>query len=205
MEKLKKILHVKRDSNPEVKCEPNWTSLRHWMISFIVCNFNVDVGPEVELIYPPDINFSASDLSAICFNSFPERQDSEFTGDAHFHFVVRNNSPDISLLSPNAPHGSSSLFFGNSVFRQEFDSVTKRSFTQKALVIISTHEFPSFFAEILRIITNSGLINDPTRLEAACSEITKWPPPTIGRRQLPFLGTLLNLEMYLLRIVSFRS
>lgn len=189
MEKLKQALHIDKQ-------DTKWTALRHWLVAFVVCNFNVDVGPEVELVYPPHTNFSPSDLSAICFNSFPERQDSEFSEDAHFHFVIRNGSPDISLHSPNAPYGSSSLLFGNSVFRQEFDTVTKRSFSQKALVIISNHEFSSFFAKILRTITKSGFICDPTRLEAACSEISKWPPPTVGKQQLPFLGTLMEFEMY---------
>lgn len=187
MEKLKHVLHLKRDGK--------WTSLQHWLLCFIVCHFNVDVGPEIELVYPPDTNFSTSDLSAICFNSFPERQDSEFPEDAHFHFTIRNSSPDISLHSPSAPFGSSSLLFGSSVFRQEFDSVTKRSFSQRALVIISSHEFSSFFAEILRIVTKTEVISDPTRLEVACSEISKWPPPVIGRQRLPFLGTVLELEM----------
>lgn len=55
--------------------------------SSVVCNFNVDVGtlrfslmrvdlvvdacilgPEIEIIYPPDVSFSTADLSAICFN-----------------------------------------------------------------------------------------------------------------------------------------
>ena len=182
------VLYLKRDSK--------WISLRYWLISFAVCNFNVDVGPEIELVYPPDTTFSTADLSAICFNSFPERQDAEISEDAYFHFVVRNNSPDITLQSPKAPHGSSSLFFCNSVFRQEFDIVTKRSFSQKALVIISNHDFPSFFAELLRIITTSSFVNDSARLEAACSEISSWPAPTVGRQELPFLGTLLTLEMY---------
>lgn len=26
------------------------------------------LGPEIEIIYPPDIRFSTADLSAICFN-----------------------------------------------------------------------------------------------------------------------------------------
>jgi hypothetical protein len=188
MDKLKDVLHLKRDSK--------WTSLRHWLVCFVVCNFNVDVGPEIELIYPSDTTFSTADLSAICFNSFPERQDTEISEDAYFHFVIRNNSPDISLQSPKAPYGSSSLFFGNSVFHQEFDSVTKRSFSQKALVIISNHDFPSFFKTLLQIVISSGFISDPTRLEAACSEISSWSAPTVGRQELPFLGTLLTLEMY---------
>lgn len=194
MEKFKQAIQLTRDNR--------WTSLRHWLISFVVCNFNVDVGPEIELVYPPDTKFSTADLSAICFNSFPERQDSELSEDAHFHFTIRNSSPDISLRSPSAPFGSPSLLFGNTVFRQEYDSVNKRSFSQKALVIISNHEFSSLFGEILKILTKSGFISDPTRLEAACSEISKWPSPIVGKQHLPFLGTVLEFEMYAVQNLS---
>lgn len=36
--------------------------------SSVVCDFNVDLGPEVLFVYPPDTAFSQADLTAICFN-----------------------------------------------------------------------------------------------------------------------------------------
>ncbi|KAF2402498.1 DUF1630-domain-containing protein [Trichodelitschia bisporula] len=190
MEKLKQLLHPGRSLALE-----EWPSFRQWAVCFIVCNFNVDVGPEIELIYPPEVSFTASDLSAICFNSFPERHDTDIEGDVFFQFTVRNNSPDVPLLSPAPPHGSADAFYGNCIFRQEYDSMTKRSFNQRSLVLISTHEFPSFFAKLLRIVTDCGPISDPTRLEAACSQISEWPAPFVGHLELPFLGSLLKLEI----------
>lgn len=95
MEKLKtKILHphrrARQAANEDTKQDSGspLTGFQHWAVAFIVCNFNVDVGrsepfllceeasgvkscnpgPEIEIIYPPDVPFSTTDLSAICFN-----------------------------------------------------------------------------------------------------------------------------------------
>lgn len=74
--------------------------------------------------------------------------------------------------------------------------MTKRRFNQKSLVLISNHDFPAFFMNLLRIITSSGAISDPARLEAACSQIEAWPPPSLRKMELPFLGVMVMLEMY---------
>jgi hypothetical protein len=108
---------------------------------------------------------------------------------------MRNNSPDVNLSSPSPPYGSADDFYGSCVFRQEYDSLRKRRYNQKSLVVISNHEFPSFFMTLLRTIATDAVIGDIARLEAACSEIASWPSPTVGVQSLPFLGTLLKLEM----------
>ncbi|OCK81219.1 hypothetical protein K432DRAFT_296062 [Lepidopterella palustris CBS 459.81] len=169
-------------------------AFRHWAVAFIVCNFNVDVGPEIEVIHP-NAQFSPSDLSAICFNSFPERQDTETAEDLTFHFTIDNNSPDVSLGSPCPPYGSATTFYGCCVFRQEFDHSMKRSFNQRTLVLISNHEFPAFFLYILKQMTFSGVIGDPTALEAAYTQMLTWPAPSLGRHRLPFMGSLITLEI----------
>jgi hypothetical protein len=127
--------------------------------------------------------------------SFPERQDSDPSEDVNFHFNIRNNSPDVPLHSPNQPYGSSNTLFGTCVFRQEYDNMTKRSYNQKSLVLISNHDFPAFHSRLLQIITDLGLISDPSRLEVACADISTWDPPSIGHHGLPFLGYILELEM----------
>lgn len=44
-------------------------------------------------------------------------------------------------------------------------------------------------------MTESGVISDPATLEAAYSQIASWPPPAIGRHDLPFLGKMLTLDI----------
>lgn len=119
--------------------------------------------------------------------------------DLSFQFSIRNRSPDVLLSSPCAPHGSPSTFYGSCLFRQEFDGTTKRSYNQKSLVLISNHNFPAFYMKLLQQMTSSGILCDPNTFEAACTQISAWPPPSIGRHELPFLGSLLVLEMYVAR------
>jgi hypothetical protein len=128
-------------------------------------------------------------------SSFPEQQNTETAEDLAFNFVISNNSPDISITSPHAPHGSATNFHASCVFRQEFDHTMKRSFNQRTLVIISQFNFPSFYNRILQRMTVSGLISDPTILQAAYAEINTWKPPVVGRHVLPFLGHVLTLDI----------
>jgi hypothetical protein len=153
------------------------------------------LGPEIEIIYPPEVSFSTSDLSAICFNSFPEQQNTETVGDLAFNFTISNNSPNISLTSPHAPHGSSDTFYATCVFRQEFDHTMKRSFNQRTLVLIANHNFLSFYNHLLHQMTVSGHISDPTTLETAHSQMMSWPAPALGNQELPFFGSMLSLEV----------
>jgi hypothetical protein len=113
----------------------------------------------------------------------------------YFNFTLRNNSPDINLSSPSPPYGSVDQFHGVSVFRQEYDGTTKRSFNQKSLVIISSHDFAVFFMTLLRVITTGSNLGDIARLEAARAQMEGWPPPRIGKQELPFLGEIITLDM----------
>lgn len=127
--------------------------------------------------------------------SFPEQQNTETTEDLMFNFAISNNSPDVRLSSPNAPYGSADTFYGSCVFRQEFDDTMKRSFNQRTLVLVSHHNFPALHKRILIKMTESGHISDPSMLEAAYSQMSSWEAPALGRHNLPFLGTMLTLDI----------
>ncbi|KAI9702636.1 MAG: hypothetical protein M1820_006142 [Bogoriella megaspora] len=126
---------------------------------------------------------------------FPERQDSDSSGDLAFHYAISNRSPDISLRSPRSPHGSAGLFHASCIFRQEADSLSKRNYEQKTLILVSHHEFPSFFHRLVREITSKDVISNPDALMAACTQIAQWPAPLIGKQTLPFLGSLVDLNI----------
>lgn len=143
-------------------------------------------------------------------HSFPERQDTDHQPgptfsrqekrllDLAFNFNIRNNSPDLKLHSPSPPYGSAENFYGSCLFRSEYDQMTKRSFNQKSLVLLSNHDFPALHARILQLMTEFGAIGDPSKLELAADEISKWKSPRVGHQDLPFLGHLLQLEMWTL-------
>lgn len=128
--------------------------------------------------------------------SFPERHDAEDSADAYFHFTIKNQSTNIELSSPRSPHGSSTLFHGNCVFRQEYDRQTKRRFNQKSLVLISHHEFTALFRQVLHaIIAHDHALSDPDRLEAVTAEMANWISPGIGQLQLPLFGRVFNFDI----------
>lgn len=85
--------------------------------------------------------------------------------------------------------------FASCVFRQEADSLSKRNYDQKTLILVSHHEFPSFFLRLVRDLTARDVINNPDALISACGEIAQWQPPSMGKQTLPFLGALLELHM----------
>lgn len=129
------------------------------------------------------------------FISFPEQQNTETVDDLAFNFTITNTSPDVSISSPRAPYGSPDTFYATCVFRQEFDHTMKRSFNQRTLVLVSHHNFLSFYSQLLHSMTESAVISDPTTLEAAYSSIITWPSPTIGRQELPFPGSNISLDI----------
>jgi len=182
------------DSGVVGKGSLNYKSISNHLIS-VVCNFNVDLGPEIEFVYPASVDFSTQDLTNICFSSFPERHESGTLGDIYFTYTLVNNSLDINLNSPLPPYGSPHLLYASCVFRQEYDKLSKRSYNQKSLVIIANHEFPAFFMNILRTLVSGASIGNVSRLEVACAQLASWMPPRIGKQELPFLGTLLDLDM----------
>jgi hypothetical protein len=73
--------------------------------------------------------------------------------------------------------------------------MSKRKYEQKSLIIISHHDFPSFFLRLVRDITADDVISNPDALRAACSQIAQWPAPALGKQVLPFQASLLELQM----------
>lgn len=189
MEKLKNTLHIGAgDSKRE-------DGFRRWMTAFVVCNFNVDVGPEVELVYPPNVEFGQSDLTAICFNSFPERHDSDVIEDMYFTYTIRNSSRTLETHSLDGPRGTACELYGHCVFRQQHDQMTKRSFNQRSLSVISERPYPAFFLQLLRQMASAGDILEPSMLEAVHHQVSRWPAPSTGGHELPFMGSLLSLDI----------
>lgn len=71
----------------------------------------------------------------------------------------------------------------------------KRSFNQRTLVLISHHNFLPFYNRLLHQMTASGVISDPTALETAYSQMVAWSAPSLGRQELPFLGSMIILDI----------
>jgi len=170
-------------------------ALRQWMITFVVCDFNVDVGVEVEYMFP-STDLSATDIQTICFSSFPEKSNSDTVEDSAFHFKFRHTSPNVlhAETEDDPAH-----WYGYCLFRQLHDVSAKRNYRQKSLILISQHDFPPLFGHIVKTISLLGFAVSPALIESACSNIAGWGPPGIGMKELPFLGEILEVHMFVLR------
>ncbi|CUS10385.1 unnamed protein product [Tuber aestivum] len=166
-------------------------ALRKWMIAFVVCDFNVDIGVEVEYMFP-STNFSPTDLQTICFSSFPERTSSDTTEDSAFHFRFRHSSPYVSCQTTNE---DPAYWYGFCLFRQQRDTAVKRNYRQKSLVLVSQHDYAPLFAYLIKTISLLDFEVSPTLIESACSNIAAWGPPEVGLQELPFLGSLLDVHI----------
>ncbi|RPB25733.1 DUF1630-domain-containing protein [Terfezia boudieri ATCC MYA-4762] len=186
--------HHDESSSSSVFLDYNFSieALRRWIVAFVVCDFNVDVGVEVEYMLPPTPEISTSDLSTICFNSFPERN-SDTVGDVEFHFRFRHSSSELVL---EADHDKDAAYwYGFCLFRQQKDITVKRHFRQKSLVLISQHNYATLFRHLVKTVALIDFDVSPTIVESACANIASWNPPEIGHQELPFLGSLLKVHI----------
>ncbi|KAI5806242.1 hypothetical protein EDC01DRAFT_639227 [Geopyxis carbonaria] len=169
----------------------NLEALRKWVITFVVCDFNVDVGVEVEYMFPSTA-LSAADIQTICFSSFPEKSNSDELGDSAFHFKFRHTSPDV-VHEPT--EDDPAQWYGYCLFRQQHDASVKRSYRQKSLILVSQHDYTTLFSHIVKEVSMLEFAVSPALIESACSNIAAWGPPQIGIKELPFLGEILEVHI----------
>ncbi|KAF8536034.1 hypothetical protein BDD12DRAFT_918484 [Trichophaea hybrida] len=167
-------------------------ALRQWMIAFVVCDFNIDVGVEIEYMFP-STELSATDIQTICFSSFPEKSNPDRIEDSAFHFKFRHTSPNVPHEeNPDDPEH----WYGYCLFRQKRDVSARRNFRQKSLILLSQHEFPPLFSHIVKTVSMLEFSVSPALVESACSNIAAWGAPEIGIKELPFLGEILEVHMF---------
>ncbi|KAK9457905.1 hypothetical protein V1511DRAFT_455146 [Dipodascopsis uninucleata] len=154
--------------------------LNKWILCFCTLDFNVDIGPEFECIYPP-VEFSEQDLKTICFSSFPELSYYE-DADAFHTFRFKPTSKlklrRSSLLSRNALRESDEYLYAYVIFKQQEDNTKSRHYLQKSITLISQYEFPAIFEKCVRLAsqysTGPAMI---ATLQTAASNIASWPNP----------------------------
>ena len=169
----------------------------------------------------PSTDLSATDIQTICFSrfvvlsllggrgfwkvvllmgsSFPEKSNSDTVEDSAFHFKFRQTSPNVLYAETE---DDPAHWYGYCLFRQLHDVSAKRNYRQKSLILISQHDFPPLFGHIVKTISLLGFAVSPALIESACSNIAGWGPPEIGMKELPFLGEILEVHMFVLRPLS---
>ncbi|KAI9094902.1 hypothetical protein DFS34DRAFT_627620 [Phlyctochytrium arcticum] len=204
-----------------------------WVLCFAVVNFDLELGQALECLYPP-FEFSDAERKNISFSAFPDSNSSAHVGDSTFTFRMRAaNAASELYRSGHAPlpfsHVAAKLHMGASMpvdtdgytygyvfFRQQRDSVIRRGYFQKSLVILSPHPWPGLFTYLAGALGSrymDAVIEDRQRygtdativpsaasalLESACASIASWPAPPSAlstnvayypiELTLPFLG-----------------
>ncbi|KAK9459255.1 uncharacterized protein V1516DRAFT_679423 [Lipomyces oligophaga] len=161
--------------------------LNQWLFCFCALNFNVEVGPEFECMYPI-LDFSEQDLKTICFSSFPEQSYSETVESFHsFRFKV--TSPKIQFpssaqarLLTRTPFPADREMHGYVFFQQRKDRSKSRNYSQRSLTLLSAFEFPAVFEQCIRRLADIALRTSSTTallatLQTAAVQISRWPAP----------------------------
>ncbi len=101
----------------------------------------------------------------------------------------------------------STHFYGYCLFRQQRDPSAKRSYRQTALTLVSQNGYTPLFSHIVKTMTLLEGEISPTLIESACSNIAAWGAPEVGMRELPFLGEILEVHMfvYLLKFLDLTN
>lgn len=126
--------------------------------------------------------------------SFPEKSNADSASvneDSAFHFKFRHTSPNVPHTATETELGQ---WYGYCVFRQKHDTSAKRNYRQKSLILISQHDFPKLFIHI--VTTVSILEFSPALIESTCANIATWSPPEVGIKEMPFLGEILEVHMW---------
>ncbi|KAK7206838.1 hypothetical protein BZA70DRAFT_115762 [Myxozyma melibiosi] len=171
------------DTDPELAGDLPFRvkDLRRWITCFCALDFNVEVGPEFECIYPA-VHLSEQDLKTICFSSFPEQSYAENTEEFHT-FRFKCSTRDLTFPpAANSPKMSraytSRYLYGYVLFQQRYDSTKARNYSQKSLTLLSPYEFPALFETCVRKAAqycfSTALL--PT-LQTAAGHIAAWPAP----------------------------
>ncbi|XP_073448346.1 protein DENND6A [Aquarana catesbeiana] len=182
-----------------------WDRFSAWLHCICVVGFDLELGQTVEALYPPHAKLTDKEKTSICYLSFPD-SNSGCLGDTQFCFRFRQSTGRKSSLhcvldqmdrdSPVFLKKDPSCFYGYVYFRQVRDKTLKRGYFQKSLVLISKLPYINFFNTVVKQIAPEYFERSDPCLEAACSDIDRWPPPMPGKTlHLPIMGLVIKVRI----------
>ncbi|XP_018411778.1 PREDICTED: protein DENND6A [Nanorana parkeri] len=188
----------------EPLCLP-WDRFASWLHCICVVGFDLELGQTVEALYPPHAKLTDKEKTSICYLSFPD-SNSGCLGDTQFCFRFRQSMGRKSSLhcvldqldrdSPVYLKKDPSCFYGYVYFRQVRDKTLKRGYFQKSLVLISKLPYINFFNTVVKQIAPEYFERSDPCLEAACSDLDRWPAPLPGKTlHLPIMGLVIKVRI----------
>nr|XP_033782665.1 protein DENND6A [Geotrypetes seraphini] len=182
-----------------------WDRFSAWLHCICVVGFDLELGQAVEVLYPTHSKLTDKEKSNICYLSFPD-SNSGCLGDTQFCFRFRQSSgrkislhclmdqfdKDLPIYLKKDP----AYYYGYVYFRQVRDKTLKRGYFQKSLVMISKLPYIKFFQTVLKKIAPEYFEKSDPCLEAACSDIDRWPAPCPGAMlNLPIMGVVIKVRI----------
>uniref|UniRef100_A0A670IJT5 DENN domain containing 6A n=1 Tax=Podarcis muralis TaxID=64176 RepID=A0A670IJT5_PODMU len=182
-----------------------WDRFSAWLHCVCVVGFDLELGQAVEVIHPQHAKLTDKEKTNICYLSFPD-SNSGCLGDTQFCFRFRQSSSrklswhclldqfdrDLPIYLKKDP----AYYYGYVYFRQVQDKTLKRGYFQKSLVLISKLPYSHIFHTVLGKIAPEYFEKNEPFLEAACSDIDRWPPPVPGKTlHLPIMGIVMKVRI----------
>ncbi|EPZ33620.1 FAM116 domain-containing protein [Rozella allomycis CSF55] len=119
------LVKARRTSRDSLSCAFS----QNWVISFVSVNFDLEIGPTIDCIYP-DTDLSKQEKDTISFSSFPD-SNSFLIGDCTFIFRYRKPKPNNKRCFIPAEFGEiGDYIYGYVFFRQTRDLTIRRGFLQ---------------------------------------------------------------------------
>eukprot|EP00808_Paulinella_micropora_P008528 g38034.t1 len=166
--------------------------LRRWLACVCSVVFDLELGPKLEYMYPPD-SLLADEQQSVCALSLPDSHSSAL-GDMSFSFRLRTQHS-------RCPKGSyflteQAFLFGFVHFRQQRDDTNSRGFLQKAVVVVTTLPCARFWEHVAQVVGRHYHEFGPVAAEAAVCEIAHWPPPLPGAHlEMALFGKLVSCRI----------
>uniref|UniRef100_A0A1B6CG68 UDENN domain-containing protein n=1 Tax=Clastoptera arizonana TaxID=38151 RepID=A0A1B6CG68_9HEMI len=181
-----------------------WERFSSWIHCICIVTFDLELGQDMELVFPTSTNLKEEDKTNICYLAFPD-SNSGCMGDTKFHIRLRQAPGGPNLLPNHLQYNQkcpvflqadASFYYGFVYFRQVKDNALPRGYFQKSVIIISRLPFITFFSEVCGIIAPEYFENGVESIEKACQDIDQWPTPVPGNVvNLSLLGSVLQVQI----------
>ncbi|GAA5877787.1 hypothetical protein JCM16303_000237 [Sporobolomyces ruberrimus] len=196
--------------------------LRRWIIGFVLVDFDIDTGPNLDNNYP-HFSLPPSVQHQLAFSSLPEGDlpPSVTIDEQGYSYSWRIPYPEeaeleklerekgkgkeryLRLPKPREGEETDGGLYGYVWFSQEQNTTLRRNYSQRSLVLLTHHpHLPGLFSSVLEILGPLHFLHAKQSgakggmVESACLNIAAWPEPIPGTNlELPLLGTVLNVSL----------
>ncbi|GAA5849367.1 hypothetical protein JCM5353_005308 [Sporobolomyces roseus] len=212
---------TRRLSFPDAKLQSETLDkLNRWIIGFVLVDFDVDTGPNLDNQYP-HFQLPPSVHHQLAFSSLPEGDlppaVATEEGYCYSWRIPYPREEELKALDDKNGKGKQVLrlpesepdqendggLYGYVWFSQEQNSSLRRNYSQRSLVLLTHHpHLPGLFSSVLQVLGPLHFLHAKQAgakggmVESACLNIAAWPDPTPGATlELPLLGTVLTFTL----------